>query len=359
MKHKIYIFGAHSRARTLAVYIQSLYPDVTVEAYLFDNDERNPDRIDGVKVCCMDAITCAGLHREYPVLLGTRGVYHNRLMAEFRDLGFERIYPITVERDLELRNTYMEKYFSGIGRQFQKIDRLPSGDNQAPKSAAVYVAKSVYDSPLQQNVICALWEKEIQVGASLTKDRICSLWDNTGEHISEKNRQFCELTALYWIWKNAQEDILGLAHYRRHFLLPEDWPGRMLENDVDVIMPVPLYVAPSLAENYKSRHAPQVWNAMMQCLRERDRREYEEAEAFFGQNLYCPCNMFIMRREILDRMCGWLFPILFAVAEQTGELEDPYQNRYPGFLSERLITFFLEKNREKYRIVYADKNFLA
>lgn len=48
MNCKIYIFGAHSHARTLAVYLQSLYPGVAVEAYLYDNDEPNPYSINGV-----------------------------------------------------------------------------------------------------------------------------------------------------------------------------------------------------------------------------------------------------------------------------------------------------------------------
>ena len=87
--------------------------------------------------------------------------------------------------------------------------------------------------------------------------------------------------------------------------------------------------------------------------------EYRLAKAFFTQNLYSPCNMFIMRKPVLDALCSWLFPIIDQVAAHGGECEDTYQNRYPGFLSERLISFFFEKNRNRYQMVYADKSFLS
>lgn len=45
--------------------------------------------------------------------------------------------------------------------------------------------------------------------------------DNTGDHISSKNKNFCELTGLYWAWKNLDADYVGLVHYRRYFTRKE------------------------------------------------------------------------------------------------------------------------------------------
>ena len=65
-----------------------------------------------------------------------------------------------------------------------------------------------------------------------------------------------------------------------------------------------------------------------------------------------------MKRHVLNDLCSWMFPIIDAVVEHGGEKEDNYMNRYPGFISERLITYFFESKRDKYNIAYANKNFL-
>ncbi|MCX4339248.1 MAG: DUF4422 domain-containing protein [Lachnospiraceae bacterium] len=228
------------------------------------------------------------------------------------------------------------------------------------KTAGIYVASSIFDKPLQDSYTLKREECALQVGAALTDKRISpeAIQDCKGDNISIKNKQFCELTGLYWIWKNAREDYVGLVHYRRHFLLPDNWLERMVGNKVDVILPVPLYVAPSIAGNYMERHIASDWEYLMEYIKKNLPEEYETARLFFNGNLYSPCNMLIARKEVLDNLCEWMFPILFAVAEHGGEKEDPYQNRYPGFISERLITYFFEKHREEYRMVYANKNFL-
>jgi len=353
---KVYIVGAHSRARTLGIYLKKIYTDLEIAAYLVNNDEDNPEIIDGVPVIRFDDNT--DLDADTPVYIGTRGIYHPDLIEILKKCKMKKIIPVTPQLDMELRNRYLKQYFSEEQVPFLKLNELNGNEPEKEnKSVCIYVAKSAADKRLNKTYDLKWFEKEIQVGAVLTEKKICNLTDDNGENISSKNKQFCELTALYWIWRNAKEDIVGLEHYRRHFILQDDWADKMLSNQVDVVLPVPLYVAPSLEENYKERHTPDDWEYMMQCLQELYPDYYETAKVFFNKNLYSPCNMFIMKKEVLDEFCLWLFPILFRCEEHIGYRDDVYQNRYPGFLSERLMTLYFEKNRDKYKVVYADKDF--
>ena len=69
----------------------------------------------------------------------------------------------------------------------------------------------------------------IQVGARLSDAKLYDTRDDYGDNISDKNGIFCELTALYWIWKNDTHSIKGLSHYRRRFLINAN---EILENIV-------------------------------------------------------------------------------------------------------------------------------
>lgn len=360
MNMKIYIAGAHSRASTMGYYLQYLDPTIEILAYLYDNAEKNPKCINGVPVIYITEKS--ELDTECQVYLAMRGVNHPHMKETLMRCGMKKIIPVDVELDLSIRNCYLKKYYNSIGREYIKIGDLnflnTASDNRELK-ARIYVAGSAFDKPLQNPYTLAEYEKLIQVGADLTSIRLDSdCLDNIGENISARNSQFCELTGLYWIWKHASEDVVGLVHYRRHFTLPVDWVSRMNNHNIDVILPIPLYVAPSIEGNFRSRHTESVWDTMLAILKQQN--DKEEASNFFKETaLYSPCNMFIMRREILDELCKWMFPIIFEVAERCGSLDDSYQNRYPGFISERLITYFFEKNRSKYKVVYSDKNFLA
>lgn len=353
---RVYIAGAHSRGQTFGHYLKYLNPEIEIKAYLYDNDEKNPLEINGVPVVRIDEEI---IEKDCPVYLATRGVNQAHLIESLEKKGIYNIIPVDVKFDCDIRNRYLRKYFQAENEVFTKIDELNLSEEDIELRGVVYVASSAYDKALEEPYDLAEYEKRIQVGAALTDQRLeNAAYDDIGDNISEKNRQYCELTGLYWIWKHATEDYVGLCHYRRHFILPDHWVERMEQNSIDVILPVPLYVAPNLEDNFRGRHAAREWDCMMQYLQSKLPEDYERAREFFQGNLYSPCNMLIARRQVLDELCKWLFPILDAVVKECGTEEDKYENRYPGFLSERLITYYFESKRQQYKIAYADKNFL-
>ncbi len=358
---KYYIFGAHSRGQTLGVYLRKLHSDWSNLGYLYDNDEENPGAVDGVPVIRIDEGWRPDADAK--VYLATRGVSfdHEKELLTGHGVGASDIIPVDFRLDTELRNAFVKEYFAEKGRKFERLDEISAG-GESDVNAVVYAVRSAYDAPLSDDVPLRGYEQFIQAGRALEKADLagCSSFDNVGENISDRNRQMCELTALYWIWKNADQECVGVEHYRRRFILPDGWESSFAQGKVDAVLPVPLYVRPSLMGNYVARHECGPWEVMMRQLKSQHGQECYDAAADFFENsgCYSPCNMLIARREVFSRVCEFVFPIVFAVMEECGTIEDNYQNRYPGFLSERLISFFFYYYRDRFKVVYADKTFL-
>ena len=194
------------------------------------------------------------------------------------------------------------------------------------------------------------------------------LGDDTGDHISERNGAWCELTALYWAWKNDRETegLVGLMHYRRVLDLtgraptgPVEAPQRMFDINAwcveaedwlaqeggnwDLVVPRPHQMGLTVAANYRRGHAPQDW-ALLREIVARDHADYLDSFDAVAQGYEVRlANMALMRRPLFDRYCAWLFGILFAVeaADLDRSLYSVQQGRYLGYLSERLFTVFV------------------
>ena len=363
MDSDYYIFGAHSRGRTMYQYLKTLEPERSILGFFVNDNEDNPDDIDQIRVYDLNN-PAKKLELNATVYIATKGVYHDRIRSRLLSLGFipGHIIPVTPQLDIELRNEYVRKIFREKGREFRKMEASDGNHIVSDPNAGIFIAKTVFDGDFSNTVALKDYESIIQVGTALTDRKLAEAtdYDNEGESISDRNNQFSELTALYWIWKNAKKDIVGLEHWRRRFLLPGDWENRMWEEEIDVILPVPLCVMPSLEENYKSRHVAAIWDRTMEIIESIHPEDHDSVLKYFKENnLYSPCNMIIAKRNIISEYCEWLFSVLIKLNDEIGSLEDSYQNRYPGFISERLLNYYFEKNRERYRITYADKSFLS
>ncbi len=178
--------------------------------------------------------------------------------------------------------------------------------------------------------------------------------DDTGDNISAQNRHYCELTGLYWIWKNVTCDIVGICHYRRYFVreeafLTQEYIERTLEK-YDVI--VPNSGSTKYANNWEHYKQVHIENDMVICRDVLTDKYPEYLSAFelcMNTNLATLGNMMIARKDIYDKYCQWLFDILFEVERRVDISDyDTFQARIFGYLSERLLRVWLMAN--SYRV---------
>lgn len=206
----------------------------------------------------------------------------------------------------------------------------------------------------------------LHVGKINKKEELGLIGDDTGENISEKNPMFCELTALYWGWKNLDVDYVGLAHYRRHFAMkryffPKDsskkWSlllnqkdAEKLLSEYDIILPYKRkYYIETLYSHYKNSHKIEDLNKTIKII-ERDYPEYKQACAIVMNRRWAHMfNMFIMKKELCDAYCKWLFDILFKLEKEVDlSSYSSFEARVFGRISELLLNVWIYKQNHKY-----------
>lgn len=210
----------------------------------------------------------------------------------------------------------------------------------------------------------------MQVGNA--EDISDALRDNTDDNIAQKNSNYCELTAQYWMWKNLKCDIVGLVHYRRFFInrkveffgfsyLKKKKILKILSKK-DFILPKKYKcIEPTIYENYKKHHYASDLDVIKDIINEMY-PEYNESYEYiiYKQKKLYTRNMFIAKKEMADKYSKWLFDILFELEKRIDISDrDAYQKRIYGFLSERLINVWIYHNKVKVcekNIAFTDMN---
>lgn len=359
---QVYIFGAHVRGRTLKKYLSVINPESNIAAFLVSDCKNNPERIEDISVWSLENKHEYDLNM--PVFIATKMQYHSEIKGKLVQLGFKNMIFLTPEWDNAIKRMYFQKRFTQSGQSFCMLSGYSNkriSKNQLDERIRVYAVKSVFDKEVDVSRYDKWWICDIQAGAALTEQSIADIKDHVGENISHKNRSYCELTAIYWLWKNIRTEYMGVCHYRRRFELDESMLSAMIDEDIDVVLPVPTGCEPSVRENYYERHRQEDWAAMMQVLEEYFPEYYIAAKVIFEDNYYYACNMWIMKRKILIQFAQWLFDILYKVEQicTAKETTDNYQRRYVGFLAERLTTLYFRYHSDKLKIAYADKVFIG
>ena len=211
----------------------------------------------------------------------------------------------------------------------------------------------------------------IQVGKAVSKLNLGIISDDTGDNISVKNPYYCELTAMYWAWKNLHDiEYIGLCHYRRYFDFHKQVKSYqsskiVSSNDfrnIKLSLPLNLFSKIDNGAIYLAKHETYRCSNFLeyscyhisddmrtlQTLIENDgQRKYIEAfnDIMYRDNKLCPFNMFIMKKEKFDAYCEWLFHILFRIEKMIDiSSYSTYQKRIFGFMGERLLNIYVKAN---------------
>lgn len=181
--------------------------------------------------------------------------------------------------------------------------------------------------------------------------------DNVGENISYLNPSFCELTGLYWAWKNLKEDYIGLVHYRRYFSIKKK---QGFENVLtyDEISPylgkikvfVPnkrKYYIETLYSHYEHTHYSNQLDETRRIISEKYPDYLECYDKVLKHRYGYMFNIMIMEKNLLNEYCSWLFDILFSLKQRIDMPElSSFQARYYGRVSEIIFNVWLEKKVE-------------
>lgn len=170
------------------------------------------------------------------------------------------------------------------------------------------------------------------------------------DNISEKNPYYCELTALYWVWKHYHNaEYIGFEHYRRLF-----YRNIFQIADIDYLY--------NKALKYDVIHKPNWWHftTVKNVIKKQHSEklylifkdsitkvapEYLECFNKVMNSHHCKyCNTIIMKKTLFDNYMDFMFKILVECEKHLKKVDKRYQPRAIGYLSERLLDVYIQHN---------------
>lgn len=199
------------------------------------------------------------------------------------------------------------------------------------------------------------------------------------ENISFKNMSYCELTVLYWAWKNIDKlfpklRYIGFCHYRRFFELREKKyfndtihkPENLVEkHKIDTkllekylqqgktIVAKKRVLPYTVGVQYATTHCSSDIKVLEMVIKELYPAYWDTYTKIIKQgNKFSGYNMFIMEINDFKSYCSWLFEILNEVEKRICiNHYDTYQKRVFGYMGERLLNVWLSYNNKKIKQV--------
>lgn len=182
--------------------------------------------------------------------------------------------------------------------------------------------------------------------------------DTKADNINYLNPYINEATGLYYIWKNKKDKYVGLCHYKMFFknngepLKLKD--AKKILEDYDIIIKYDYIFDKGIYKQLRSEFEnPDILDKYYNilCDKEPELKEWFELKQFNNSE------MFVCKRETMNKYCEWLFPLIIPITEQfiREDADIVVNKRMIGHLVERLFSYWVYKNKLKsYRMEYLD-----
>ena len=252
------------------------------------------------------------------------------------------------------------------------------------------------DNPLYIPVRCGAVYDE--------RENVTMLGDDTGDNISEKRMSFCEYTVMYWAWKNVKADYYGLCHYRRYLSFStspkEEWNEQRFyyegilnkatakehgllntenlisefkKNDITTsityettnvpIIPKCTTVRELFCNHPELLTSNEALDATLDIVKKKFPQYFSSLQAELNSHLHRGFNCFVMKKDLFDQMCEYIFGILFELdrLQESGEIEQS-NPREMGYIGEILYGSFIRwaygkkenKIKEQHIVLFGD-----
>jgi len=358
-----YIFGAKATACGFYRALEVLYPEKRVEAFIVSKMEGNPREIWGCPVITLEETDSELSVEEKSV---------SRVFVAVPELIHKEIRELLVQHgfsDLEMINSAVEadvmgKYFSRMGT-FPSVHDLviDSPDIQNPQltvyAASFYKDKPLENPPKRQEYLRTLYLGcDGAVSAGVPVSNQADFYDNTGDHISSQNPNRCEMTAHYWIWKNrldTDDEYVGVCHYRRMLDISDEDLVKMNSNGVDIVLPYPMIHYPNAAVHHTWYVPEKDWELMIDVVEKLYPEYAKHINHVFKAPEFYNYNMMIAKKKVFADYCGWIYPILDMIEEQSDPKGCERSDRYTAYLSESLTTLYFMANKDKLKIYHTGR----
>lgn len=168
--------------------------------------------------------------------------------------------------------------------------------------------------------------------------------DDTGDHISDLNCYYAELSGVYWVWKNYHDaDYVGICHYRRFLTSEEGYVFSQKQYEeilqqYDIITTKQLELPNSYHYGFGAHHNIETLDETGRIIREKYPEYYDTFIDLVYKNKTYFGNIMVAKKSLFDEYAQWLFDIFFELQKRIDlTFEDDYHKRVFGFISEFLL----------------------